>query len=126
MINIGSVAGHWIYPNGNVYCATKFAVKALSEGMRVDLHGTGIRVTEISPGMAETEFSLVRLGDQEKAKAVYAGMTPLSAADIAETVLWCVQRPKHVNVQELVIFPTEQSSVSLVSRKAEGRAVGKT
>ena len=126
VINIGSVAGHWIYPNGNVYCATKFAVKALSEGMRVNLHGTGIRVTEISPGMAETEFSLVRLGDQEKAKAVYAGMTPLSAADIAETVLWCVQRHKHVNVQELVIFPTEQSSVSLVSRKAEGRAVGKT
>ena len=74
VVNIGSVAGYWVYPNGNVYCATKFAVKALSEGMRVDLHGTGIRVTEIAPGMAETEFSLVRLGDAEKAKAVYTGI----------------------------------------------------
>ncbi|HAR41724.1 MAG TPA: NAD(P)-dependent oxidoreductase, partial [Bdellovibrionales bacterium] len=77
----------------------------------------GIRVTEIAPGMAETEFSLVRLGDAEKAKAVYTGMTPLSAQDVAETVLWCVQRPKHVNIQELVVFPTQQSSVSLVARQ---------
>ncbi|OFZ19884.1 MAG: NAD(P)-dependent oxidoreductase [Bdellovibrionales bacterium GWB1_55_8] len=121
VVNIGSVAGRWTYPNGNVYCATKFGVRALSESMRLDLHGTGIRVTEIAPGMAETEFSEVRLGDKEKAKAVYAGMRPLSAEDVAETVLWCVGRPKHVNIQELVVFPTDQSSVTLVKR-AEAKA----
>ncbi|HLE00709.1 MAG TPA: SDR family NAD(P)-dependent oxidoreductase [Bdellovibrionota bacterium] len=117
VINIGSVAGRWVYPSGNVYCGTKFGVRAISESMRVDLHGTGIRVTEVAPGMVETEFSEVRLKDKTKAKAVYSGMEPLSADDIAEAVLWCVKRPRHVNIQEMVVFPTAQSSVSLVARK---------
>ncbi len=112
IVNIGSVAGQWVYQSGNVYCASKFGVKALSESLRYDLHGSGIRVTEVSPGMVKTEFSQVRFeGDQEKADAVYAGKTPLTAQDIADTVLWCVQRPAHVNIQEVVIFPTEQPSV---------------
>lgn len=117
IVNIGSVAGHWVYPKGNVYCASKFAVRALNESMRADLLGTKIRVTAISPGMVETEFALVRLGDKKKADAVYAGVTPLSAQDIAESVHWCVRRPRHVNVQELIIYPTDQASPTLVSRK---------
>jgi hypothetical protein len=117
IVNLGSVAGHTNYPKGNVYCATKAAVHALSECMRLDLVGTGIRVTEISPGMVETEFSMVRLGDAEKAKSVYAGMTPLSARDIAETIFWCVNRPKHVNIQEVVIYPTDQASPTVVNRR---------
>ena len=111
IINLGSVAGQWVYEKGNVYCATKYAVRALTEGLRLDLRGTGIRVTEISPGMVETEFSEVRFEDKDRANAVYAGKKPLSAMDIAETVLWCVERPQHVNIQELVIFPTEQAGV---------------
>jgi NADP-dependent 3-hydroxy acid dehydrogenase YdfG len=118
VVNLGSVAGHWTYPNGAVYSATKFAVRALNETMRQDLLGTGIRVTSISPGMVETDFSRVRFkGDSAKAKSVYAGMKPLSAEDVAETVLWCVQRPAHVNVQEMILYPTDQASVSLVNRK---------
>ncbi len=112
IVNIGSVAGQWVYQNGNVYCASKFGVRALTESLRYDLHGSGIRVTEISPGMVKTEFSQVRFGgDQEKADAIYAGRTPLTPLDIAESVLWCVQRPARVNIQELVIFPTEQPGV---------------
>jgi NADP-dependent 3-hydroxy acid dehydrogenase YdfG len=111
IINLGSVAGHWSYEKGNVYSATKFAVRALTESLRLDLRGTGVRVTEISPGMVETEFSEVRLNSKELGNAVYAGKTPLQARDIAETVLWCAQRPAHVNIQELVIFPTEQAGV---------------
>lgn len=117
IVNIGSVAGRWVYPGGAVYCATKFAVRAISEGLRLDLMGTGIRVTNIEPGMAHTEFSKVRLGDEAKAEQVYEGMTPLSAKDVAETILWCVQRPPHVNIQELVIYPTDQASVVHVYRK---------
>jgi 3-hydroxy acid dehydrogenase/malonic semialdehyde reductase len=117
VVNLGSVAGHWTYPSGAVYSATKFAVRALNEAMRLDLNGTGVRVTAVSPGMVETEFSLVRFnGDEAKSKAVYEGAQALSPADVAETVLWCVQRPKHVNVQELVIFPTSQASVNLHKR----------
>jgi 3-hydroxy acid dehydrogenase/malonic semialdehyde reductase len=112
IINIGSTAGSWVYPKGNVYCATKFAVRALTEAFRMDLHGTGIRVTEISPGMVETEFSEVRFGNKEQAKALYEGKTPLKASDVAETILWCAQRPVHVNIQELIIFPASQSSVT--------------
>lgn len=111
IVNIGSVAGHWVYEKGAVYCASKFAVRALTEGLRFDLKGTGIRVTEISPGMVETEFSEVRYGDKERGKAVYVGKTPLKPRDIAETVLWCVQRPSHVNIQEVILYPTEQASV---------------
>lgn len=117
IVNLGSVAGRWVYPRGNVYNATKFAVRALSEAMRMDLLGTPIRVTNIAPGMVETEFSLVRLQDTRKAKAVYAGMTPLKASDIAEAIVWSVQRPAHVNIQEMVIYPTDQASVYHVHRR---------
>jgi 3-hydroxy acid dehydrogenase/malonic semialdehyde reductase len=116
IVNLGSVAGRWAYPGGAVYCASKFAVRALSEGLRMDLLGTPLRVTNIEPGMVETEFSEVRLENVEKAKSVYKGMKPLSATDIAETILWCVQRPPHVNIQELVIFPTDQAAIQLVHR----------
>jgi 3-hydroxy acid dehydrogenase/malonic semialdehyde reductase len=118
IVNIGSVAGRWAYPKGNVYCATKAAVRMLSEAMRQDLHGTGIRVTEIEPGMVETDFSRVRFaGDEAKASAMYAGTEPLTADDIADAVLWSVQRPKRVNIQEMVIFPTAQSAVGMVKRQ---------
>jgi len=111
IVNMGSVAGRWVYPGGAVYCATKFAVRAISEGLRMDLLGKNIRVTDIEPGMVETEFSLVRHGDPAKARQVYAGMKPLTAGDIADTIAWVVTRPKHVNIQELVIYPTDQASV---------------
>ncbi|HWU42866.1 MAG TPA: SDR family NAD(P)-dependent oxidoreductase [Bdellovibrio sp.] len=117
IVNIGSVAGRWTYPGGGVYCATKFAVRALSEGLRMDLAGTNIRVTNIEPGMVNTEFSLVRFGDQKKADRVYEGMTPLHAEDVAETIAWCVARPKHVNIQELIIYPTDQAHVGQVNRR---------
>jgi 3-hydroxy acid dehydrogenase / malonic semialdehyde reductase len=117
IINLGSVAGRWVYPGGGIYCATKFAVRAISEGLRMDLNGTNIRVCNIEPGMVNTEFSKVRLGSQEDADRVYLGMTPLAANDIAETISWVLKRPAHVNIQELVIFPTDQASVSLVNRK---------
>jgi NADP-dependent 3-hydroxy acid dehydrogenase YdfG len=117
IVNLGSVAGRWTYPGGGVYCATKFAVRALSEGLRMDLLGTKIRVTNIEPGMVNTEFSLVRFGTQEKADKVYEGMTPLSAADIADTIAWCVARPAHINIQELVIYPTDQAHIGQVARR---------
>lgn len=118
VINIGSVAGQWVYPKGGVYCATKYAVRALTESLRQDLHGTGIRVTEIAPGMVETDFSKVRFGgDEKRASAVYAGTEPLTPEDIAETVLWCAARPQRVNVQEVTIFPTAQSAVGMVLRR---------
>lgn len=116
IVNLGSVAGRWIYPGGAVYCASKFAVRALTEGLRMDLLGKNIRVTNIEPGMVNTEFSLVRLGDQNKADSVYAGMKPLTAEDIAETIVWTLERPKHVNIQELVIYPTDQAAVGQVHR----------
>jgi NADP-dependent 3-hydroxy acid dehydrogenase YdfG len=116
VVNIGSVAGRWVYPGGAVYCASKFAVRALSEGLRMDVAGSGVRVTNIEPGMVETEFSEVRFEDQERAKAVYRGVQALSAGDIAETVTWCLQRPAHVNIQELVIFPTDQAAIQMVHR----------
>lgn len=118
IVNLGSVAGRWVYPGGGVYAATKHAVRALSEGLRMDLHGTGVRVTNIEPGMVETEFSLVRFsGDEVRAKKVYADTRPLLPGDIAETILWCCSRPSHVNIQELVIYPTDQAHVGMVHRR---------
>ena len=117
IVNLGSVAGRWVYPGGAVYCATKFAVRAISEGLRMDLIGSNIRVSNIEPGMVNTEFSLVRLGSQERADSVYANMKPLTAADIAETIGWVLSRPAHVNIQELVIFPTDQPAVGQVHRR---------
>lgn len=117
IINLGSVAGRWVYPSGAVYCATKFAVRALSEGLRMDLKGTAVRVSNIEPGMVETDFSLVRFNDAQKAKAVYSGVNALKPQDIAECILWSLQRPPHVNIQEMVIFPTDQAAISIVNRK---------
>ena len=116
VVNLGSVAGRLVYEGGAVYCASKFAVRAFSEGLRMDLKGTGVRVTNIEPGMVNTEFSLVRLGSKQKADAVYADMMPLLAEDIAKNILWCLLQPAHVNIQELVIYPTDQASVGQVVR----------
>lgn len=118
VINIGSIAGREVYPAGNVYCATKHAVRALTKGMQIDLNGTGVRVTGVDPGMVETEFSIVRFhGNEEKAEGVYRGMTPLSAADVAAAVLFCATRPPHVNVHELLLMPTDQASATVVNRR---------
>ena len=118
IVNIGSIAGKTVYPNGAVYCATKHAVKALSEGMRMDLLPYGIRVTEVCPGAVDTEFSLVRFkGDQQRADKVYQGFTPLVAADIAETVYFAVSQPPHVNIQDVLIMPTAQADVTMIHRK---------
>jgi 3-hydroxy acid dehydrogenase/malonic semialdehyde reductase len=117
VVNIGSIAGHEVYPNGNVYCATKFAVKALSKGLRMDLSGTPLRVSSVDPGAVETEFSLVRFhGDGERAKKVYKGYTPLLGEDIADAVVYCVTRPPHVNVSEIIVMPTAQASAMVVHR----------
>jgi len=118
VINIGSTAGRWIYPGGTVYCATKAAVYAISEGLKMDLHGTGIRVSTVDPGLVETEFSLVRFdGDERAAQDVYARMTPLSASDVADAVVFCASRPDHVNVSQVLLLPTDQSSSSMVHRR---------
>ncbi|MEM7247574.1 MAG: SDR family NAD(P)-dependent oxidoreductase [Acidobacteriota bacterium] len=118
VVNIGSVAGRWVYPKGAVYCASKHAERAINEGLRLDLNGTGVRVATVDPGMVETEFSLVRFhGDDAKADSVYDGMTPLSAEDVAATVAWIVDRPAHVNVAELVLLPTDQASPTVVHRR---------
>jgi 3-hydroxy acid dehydrogenase/malonic semialdehyde reductase len=118
IINIGSISGHEVYPGGGVYCATKFAVDALSKGMRLDLMGTGLRVSQVSPGMVETEFSLVRFrGDKDRAEKVYKGLTPLTPEDIADAVVYCATRPPHVNVSEMIVMPTDQASTTMVYRK---------
>lgn len=117
VINLGSIAGHEVYPGGAVYCASKHAVRALTQGLRMDLLGTPIRVSSIDPGMVETEFSVVRFrGDVERARNVYRGMQPLTAADVADAVLWCATRPPHVNIDEIVLKPTAQASALLVHR----------
>ncbi|WP_316805048.1 SDR family NAD(P)-dependent oxidoreductase [Pedobacter nototheniae] len=118
IINIGSIAGKEVYPNGNVYCASKHAVDALNKGMRIDLLPHGIKVTAINPGMVETEFSVVRFkGDAEKAKKVYDGLEPLIADDIADAIWYVVSRPKHVNINDMLIMPTAQATATIVSRK---------
>jgi NADP-dependent 3-hydroxy acid dehydrogenase YdfG len=112
IFNIGSIAGKEVYENGNVYCATKFAVGALSKSMRIDMLKNNIKVTLIAPGMAETEFSLVRFkGDEEKAKNVYKGIAALTADDIAGVIYYCATLPDHVCINEIVITPTQQASV---------------
>jgi 3-hydroxy acid dehydrogenase / malonic semialdehyde reductase len=118
VINIGSVAGREVYPGGNVYCASKFAVKALTKGLRMDLLGSPVRVSTVDPGMVETEFSVVRFrGDEARAAKVYHGMKALTPGDIADTVLWVATRPPHVDVTEIVIMPTAQASATLVHRE---------
>ncbi len=118
IINIGSVAGKEVYMNGSVYCASKHAVDALTKAMRIELLPFGIKVTQISPGAVETEFSMVRFkGDNSKADAVYANMDPLMANDIAETVWFAVSRPPHVNLNDIWIMPTMQANTSHIFRR---------
>jgi 3-hydroxy acid dehydrogenase/malonic semialdehyde reductase len=118
IINIGSIAGKEVYPNGNVYCATKYAVDALSKAMRIDLLSSGIKVTAIHPGAVETEFSQVRFkGDETRAKKVYEGFEPLMANDIAETIWFAVSRPAHVTINELVVMPTAQATATNIFRQ---------
>jgi 3-hydroxy acid dehydrogenase / malonic semialdehyde reductase len=117
IVNLGSIAGKEVYPNGNVYCASKYAVDAISKSMRIDLNAFNIKVTSINPGMVNTEFSEVRFkGDMEKAKTVYKDMRPLLAEDIAETILFIINRPSHVNKADLTILPTDQASATIVNR----------
>ncbi len=117
IINIGSIAGKEVYPNGNVYCASKYAVDAINQGMRIDLNQYGIKVTAINPGLVETEFSLVRFkGDKERANVNYQGYKPLSAKDIAEVILFTIRRPSHVNISDLIILPTAQASTTIVNK----------
>lgn len=118
IINIGSIAGEEVYPNGNVYCATKYAVDALTKGTRIDLLPHGIKVTAINPGMVETEFSKVRFkGDEGRAKKVYDGLEPLVANDIAEAIWFAVSRPPHVNINDMLIMPTAQATATIIHRK---------
>lgn len=117
IINIGSIAGQEVYPAGNVYCASKHAVDALTKGMRIDLNNTPIKVSTVDPGLAETEFSLVRFrGDKEKARMVYKGLKPLSAADVAETVVFTATRNEHINLAQVLLLPKCQANTTLVNR----------
>jgi len=118
VVNIGSIAGKEVYPNGNVYCASKYAVNALNKSMRIDLNKHNIRVSAIHPGAVETEFSEVRFkGDKEKAKSVYKGFDALQAKDIAEIIYFVVTRPQHVNIEDLVVYPTAQASATILHKE---------
>lgn len=120
IIHIGSTAGKEVYPNGNVYCASKHAVDAINQGMRMDLNQYGIKVGAVNPGLVETEFSEVRFkGDKERAKKVYEGYQALKAEDIADIIHFVLTRPYHVNIADLVVFPTAQASSMLVNRKSK-------
>jgi 3-hydroxy acid dehydrogenase/malonic semialdehyde reductase len=117
IVNIGSTAGHLTYPRGNVYAATKFAVRALTDGINLDVAGTPIRVSSVDPGMVETEFSVVRFhGDEERAKKVYQGLRPLSADDVAAAITWVLSRPDHVNIVDMVMMPTAQRNAYVIDR----------
>lgn len=117
VINIGSTAGRWVYPGGTVYCATKHAVRAVNEGLKMDLHGTAVRVSSVDPGLVETEFSLVRFdGDADRADTVYSDTNPLTPDDVAETVLWVAQRPARVNISEVLMMAVDQSHATMVNR----------
>ncbi len=118
VINLGSIAGHQTYPGGSVYCATKAAVKSISEGLKQDLLGIPIRVTSVDPGMVETDFSAVRFrGDAEKASKVYQGLTPLTPDDVADVIFFCATRSPHVNINEVIMMPVDQASATQVNRK---------
>lgn len=118
IMNVGSIAGKEVYPNGNIYCASKHAVDAINQGMRLDLSQHGIRVSAINPGLVETEFSEVRFkGDTARAAKVYQGYSPLTAADIADIILFAVTRPAHVNLADLLVLPTAQAASTIVHKK---------
>ena len=118
VINIGSTAGHEAYAGGTAYCATKHAVRAITNGLRLDALDSNIRVSTVDPGMVETEFSVVRYGgDRERAKGVYKGLDPLTGNDVAEAVLFCATRPPHVNINEIIIVPSAQAQATVVRRE---------
>ncbi len=118
IINIGSTAGKEVYPRGNVYCASKFAVDAINQAMRIDLNTYNIRVGAVNPGMVETEFSKVRFkGDEQRAEKVYQGFMPLKAEDVAEIIAFVVNRPQHVNIADLVVVSTDQATSTIVNKK---------
>ncbi len=118
IINLGSISAREVYAKGTVYCASKHAVKAISEGLKLEVHGTPIRISEVDPGIVETEFSLVRFkDDQKKSNAVYEGADPLKAEDVADAIYFCMSRPEHVNIREIFLTPTSQSSSGLINRK---------
>jgi len=118
VINIGSIAGREVYPNGAVYCASKHAVGAITAGMRLDLNGTGVKVSTVDPGLVNTEFSQVRFhGDQRRAEGVYKGMKPLLGEDVARCVRWVAEQPAHVNIAEILVFPSDQASATVVDRR---------
>lgn len=117
VVNVGSIAGFEVYRNGGGYTAAKHAVRAVTRTLRLELLGHPVRVTEVMPGMVDTEFSLVRLGDAERARGIYAGMTPLHADDVADCIAWAVTRPSHVNVDEIVVRPRDQATATEVSRQ---------
>jgi 3-hydroxy acid dehydrogenase / malonic semialdehyde reductase len=120
IINIGSIAGKEVYPNGNVYCASKFAVDALTRGIRMDLNPFGIKVTSINPGLVDTEFSMVRFkGDSGKASTVYKGIDPLKGEDIADIILYVLSAPPHVVLADITVFPTAQASSTMVNRRSQ-------
>ena len=117
VINIGSIAGHEVYPRGNVYCATKHAVDAITKGMRIDLVDSPVRVSTVDPGLVETEFSEVRFyGDSDRAKTVYQGYQPLRGEDIAEAVAWIAAQPQHVTIAQMTVLPTAQASATMVHK----------
>ncbi len=117
VINIGSIAGHEVYPGGSVYCATKHAVAALNRALAIDTLGTGVRVSSVDPGMVETEFSLVRFhGDTERAESVYDGIEALRGEDVAEAVVFCATRPQHATVREMILMPTAQAAAVHINR----------
>ncbi|HVR35078.1 MAG TPA: SDR family NAD(P)-dependent oxidoreductase [Methylomirabilota bacterium] len=121
LINIGSIAGHVAYENGAAYCAAKAGELSITRALRLELNGTGIRVSTVDPGMAETEFSVVRFkGDEQRAKKVYEGVHALTAEDIAETLVWVAGRPPHVNIDELIIKPTDQAAIHKTYRRTKG------
>lgn len=117
VVNVGSVAGKEVYANGNVYCASKFAVDALNNGMRLDLNGTGVKVSQVCPGLVETEFSMVRFkGDEQRSKSVYEGFDALTAGDIADLIRFIVTRPAHVNISDTIVLAAAQASATIVDR----------
>ena len=119
VINLGSIAGHMTYPAGHVYCATKAAEKSITEGLRIDLNGTPIRVTTVDPGMVETDFSNIRFrGDADRAKKVYEGIQPLTPEDIADTIVWTAMRPAHVEIQTVILTPTAQANPYVLKRQS--------
>lgn len=119
VVNIGSIAGKEVYPNGNVYCASKHAVDAINNGMRMDLNKHGIKVSQINPGLVETEFSMVRFkGDEERSKAVYDKMEALTGEDIAEIIAFTISRPLRVNLSDIIVLPNDQASSTMVNRKS--------